>query len=459
MLTRICLDDPGTVATLEASARAVTELAGLGLMAMVEPFLSVAARAAGCVNLLDPDVDDQVDPRSPPALGASSAHTWLKLPVVDELERVMDATTLPTLLLGGDPQGDPHDTYASWGARARPARRARPRRRARPALPAGRRRRRGRRHRRRARARGERDEQPLGAARSAAPAARAGRSSWTSTSTAGRYTGLYAGRCCPARSDGSRPATRELIVVPLSGSVDVQSRLDGDHVTSCSPAGRRCSPGRPTSPIVPRDSDLVLEATSAAGSRSPSRRPRPAPEPLPLPPRRRRGRARRAARRRPRLARGPQLRHPRRARRRLDHRLRGHHAGRQLELLPAAQARRGRARGRRDRARGDLLLRGPGRLPRRRGAPTRWPTSGSTAPTSVRSTCSPRCAPVTSSSCPTAGTARRWRPPATTSTTSTSWPGPGPERRLADLRRPGPRLGPRHLDGQDVDPRLPLEAP
>ena len=28
----------------------------------------------------------------------------------------MDATTLPTLLLGGDPQGHPDDTYASWGA-------------------------------------------------------------------------------------------------------------------------------------------------------------------------------------------------------------------------------------------------------------------------------------------------------------------------------------------------------
>ena len=27
----------------------------------------------------------------------------------------MDATTLPTLLLGGDPQGDPQDTYASLG--------------------------------------------------------------------------------------------------------------------------------------------------------------------------------------------------------------------------------------------------------------------------------------------------------------------------------------------------------
>jgi hypothetical protein len=48
-------------------------------------------------------------------LGASSAHTWLKLPVVDDLARVMDATTLPTLLLGGDPEGEPHETYAAWG--------------------------------------------------------------------------------------------------------------------------------------------------------------------------------------------------------------------------------------------------------------------------------------------------------------------------------------------------------
>jgi len=49
------------------------------------------------------------------ALGASSAYTWLKLPVVDDLPRVMDSTTLPTLLLGGDPRGDPQDTFAAWG--------------------------------------------------------------------------------------------------------------------------------------------------------------------------------------------------------------------------------------------------------------------------------------------------------------------------------------------------------
>ena len=49
-------------------------------------------------------------------LGASSAYTWMKLPVVDEMERVMNATTMPTLLLGGDPEGSPDETYASWSA-------------------------------------------------------------------------------------------------------------------------------------------------------------------------------------------------------------------------------------------------------------------------------------------------------------------------------------------------------
>ena len=113
MLTRIALGDPGTAATLEASARAVTELAALGLMAMVEPFLS-ERREGRVVNLLDPDSTIK-SIHIAAGLGASSAHTWLKLPVVDDLPRVMDATTLPTLLLGGDPHGDPQDTYASWG--------------------------------------------------------------------------------------------------------------------------------------------------------------------------------------------------------------------------------------------------------------------------------------------------------------------------------------------------------
>jgi hypothetical protein len=113
MLTRIALAEAGTVATLEASAQAVTELAEHRLMAMVEPFLS-ERREGRVVNLLDPDSTIK-SIHIAAGLGASSAYTWLKLPVVDDLPRVMDATTLPTLLLGGDPQGDPQDTYASWG--------------------------------------------------------------------------------------------------------------------------------------------------------------------------------------------------------------------------------------------------------------------------------------------------------------------------------------------------------
>lgn len=113
MLTRIDLDDAGTVATLEASARAVTALAEQRLMAMVEPFWSTR-RDGRVVNLLDPDsVIRSVQVAA--GLGATSAHTWLKLPVVDDLARVMEATTLPTLLLGGDPTVSPEETYASWG--------------------------------------------------------------------------------------------------------------------------------------------------------------------------------------------------------------------------------------------------------------------------------------------------------------------------------------------------------
>lgn len=112
MLTRIDLNDDRTAATLQSSARAVTDLAEHRLMALIEPFWSVQ-RDGRVVNLLDPDsVIKSIHVAS--GLGATSAYTWLKLPVVDDLARVMDATTLPTLLLGGDPSDSPQKTYASW---------------------------------------------------------------------------------------------------------------------------------------------------------------------------------------------------------------------------------------------------------------------------------------------------------------------------------------------------------
>jgi hypothetical protein len=91
----------------------VSDLAAHRLMAMVEPFWSTR-RDGRVINLLDPDsVIRSVHIAA--GLGATSAYTWLKLPVVADLERVMEATTLPTLLLGGDPTVAPEETFASWG--------------------------------------------------------------------------------------------------------------------------------------------------------------------------------------------------------------------------------------------------------------------------------------------------------------------------------------------------------
>lgn len=113
MLTRICLTDPASAATLEASAQAVTELAARERVAMVEPFWSQRDGTGSVRNLLDPDsVIRSVHVAA--GLGATSAYTWLKLPVVAEMDRVLDATTLPVLLLGGDPGPRADQVYAAW---------------------------------------------------------------------------------------------------------------------------------------------------------------------------------------------------------------------------------------------------------------------------------------------------------------------------------------------------------
>ncbi|MCE0768528.1 deoxyribose-phosphate aldolase [Pseudonocardia kujensis] len=112
MLTRIDLEDPATVNTLETCAQVVTDANRAGIVAMVEPFLSRRVDGRVVNDLSTEAVVKSVHIAQ--GLGASSAYTWMKLPVVDGMERVMEATTLPTLLLGGDPTGAPEETYASW---------------------------------------------------------------------------------------------------------------------------------------------------------------------------------------------------------------------------------------------------------------------------------------------------------------------------------------------------------
>ena len=112
MLLRIDLEDAGSVATMESCARAVDELAELGLLVMLEPFMS--SRRDGAVrNDLTPAAMMQAIGIAS-ALGSTAANTWLKVPVVDDMERVMAASTLPSLVLGGEVPHDPDHTYGRW---------------------------------------------------------------------------------------------------------------------------------------------------------------------------------------------------------------------------------------------------------------------------------------------------------------------------------------------------------
>lgn len=112
MLLRIDTTDPGSLRTLEGCAQAVRDLAARGLVAMVEPFES--RRIDGrVVNDLRPDpVIRAVSIAA--GLGGTSAYTWLKVPVVQDMERVVQASTLPTLLLGGDTREDRDEMFELW---------------------------------------------------------------------------------------------------------------------------------------------------------------------------------------------------------------------------------------------------------------------------------------------------------------------------------------------------------
>jgi len=112
-LIRINLADAGTADTLESSAIAVDEAAAAKLPIMLEPFMSEWVNGAIKNNLTTDEVIKSVAIVS--GLGNSSAYSWLKLPVVPGMDRVMAATTLPTLLLGGDPaEGEQERVFSEW---------------------------------------------------------------------------------------------------------------------------------------------------------------------------------------------------------------------------------------------------------------------------------------------------------------------------------------------------------
>lgn len=112
LLVRIDLQDRATADTLENTARAVTESAESRVPIMLEPFMSRRSDGLVVNDLSTEAVITSIAIAS--GLGASSAYSWLKVPVVDDMERVIEASTLPTLLLGGDSDTSSDETFASW---------------------------------------------------------------------------------------------------------------------------------------------------------------------------------------------------------------------------------------------------------------------------------------------------------------------------------------------------------
>jgi hypothetical protein len=115
LLLRIDYDDPGSLTTLESTARAVDAMAARRLPLFVEPFIS--RRIDGHVTN---DLSAEAVTRSiaiASGLGGTSAYTWLKLPVTenpDDMAEVLETSTLPAVLLGGEVGEDQEGAYERW---------------------------------------------------------------------------------------------------------------------------------------------------------------------------------------------------------------------------------------------------------------------------------------------------------------------------------------------------------
>ncbi|MEU6252683.1 deoxyribose-phosphate aldolase [Streptomyces sp. NPDC047043] len=115
LLLRIDYDDPGSLTTLESTARAIDDMAARRLPLFVEPFISRRIDGRVSNDLSAEAVTKSIAIAS--GLGGTSAYTWLKLPVTenaDDMGEVLETSTLPTVLLGGEVGEDQEGAYERW---------------------------------------------------------------------------------------------------------------------------------------------------------------------------------------------------------------------------------------------------------------------------------------------------------------------------------------------------------
>jgi DhnA family fructose-bisphosphate aldolase class Ia len=108
ILLRICDDEKETLKTLLATVQAITELNAVGLPMFLEslPVVKEDGGAHGVYRIVKTAEELARTAGAAAALGDSARYLWLKLPYCENYEMVANATTLPILLLGGEPVGD-----------------------------------------------------------------------------------------------------------------------------------------------------------------------------------------------------------------------------------------------------------------------------------------------------------------------------------------------------------------
>ncbi|WP_327236560.1 deoxyribose-phosphate aldolase [Streptomyces sp. NBC_01317] len=115
LLLRIDYQDSASVDTLHSAARAVDAMAERRLPVFVEPFICRRENGRLRTDLSAEAVTRSIAIAS--GLGGTSAYTWLKLPVTqdpDDMARVMETSTLPAVLLGGEIGDDQEGAYEKW---------------------------------------------------------------------------------------------------------------------------------------------------------------------------------------------------------------------------------------------------------------------------------------------------------------------------------------------------------
>lgn len=112
LLLRIALEDPQTSLVLERAARAVDAAARWKIPIMIEPFMS-AWEGGSLVNKVDSGQSARAIAIAS-GLGASSAYSWLKLPITANVEEVVSASSLPIMWLGGQSPKDISTLIERW---------------------------------------------------------------------------------------------------------------------------------------------------------------------------------------------------------------------------------------------------------------------------------------------------------------------------------------------------------